>query len=100
MTELTVLQAKLISSWLEVERSKKMLAKCHHAFEKNFEKQLSQAIDNYFIIWFELNREKLENKRIENRIERGDSEEEAILSVSSHQFQEYARERCVEGLDL
>lgn len=96
MSGLTVLQTKLINAWLTVKRFSELADKQ----PKLFSKVLNVKIDDYFMIWFEINRDTVENKWIENRIEKWDDEKEAIESLNSCQFQEYAYEKCLDWLDL
>lgn len=94
MSELTSKQAQLISIWLELKKLSELSDKRPKLFYKKFE----NTQNDYFFLWFDINRELIENKRIENRIERWDSEADAIQSLSSFQFQEYAQEKCFENL--
>jgi hypothetical protein len=52
------------------------------------------------MIWFEINKEQCENYYIDKRLERWDTEQEAIESLNTHQFQEYAYGKCVDWLHL
>lgn len=96
MTGLTVLQAKLINAWLIVNKYSKLADK----MPKLFSKLLDSKIDDYFMIWFEINKEQCENYYIDKRLERWDTEQEAIESLNTHQFQEYAYGKCVDWLHL
>lgn len=63
-TMLTPKEAKLITLGLNVEKYKKLNEKQ----PKLFSSSLDRAIENYYELWFEINREELEIEWIEERI--------------------------------
>lgn len=104
---MTTNEARLINLWLLVEKFRKLAEKKPLMFDNLFQ----QSIENYYVVWFEINQEKLERKRIEkwmeNNIEDCDDEQEiineekrAIESLNSDRFQEYAYDTCISQLDL
>lgn len=65
-----------------------------------FEKERIKAENDYFDLWFELNREQLEDKYIVMRIEEWEQEQDVIEEVMSgfHKYQDYCWEMCFKNL--
>ena len=93
---MTTNEARLINLWLLVEKFRKLAEKKPLMFDNLFQ----QSIENYYVVWFEINQEKLERKWVEKKIEEEFEEQEAIESLNSDRFQEYAYDTCILQLNL
>lgn len=95
-TMLTPKEAKLITLGLNVEKYKKLNEKQ----PKLFSNSLDKAIENYFELRFELNRELLEQEWVCERIEKWWSPMEAEDSLQNPAFNQFALDLCLVWLDL
>ena len=99
---LTVEQAKLISLWMNIQRRDRILTrKWLSDFQKSlYEKERIVAENKYFDYRFELNREQLEDKYINQRVEEWEEEQDAIEEVMNwySKYQDYCFEMCFKKL--
>jgi len=93
---LTPKEAKLITLGLNVEKYKKLNEKQ----PKLFSNSLDKAIENYFELRFELNRELLEQEWVCERIEKWWTPMEAEDSLQNPAFNQFALDLCLVWLDL